>query len=62
MDAAGIFEYEKVHIVNVNSGSRIETYVIAGERGSGVICLTELLHVRDKRRPRHHNGLCVNDS
>ena len=39
MDAAGLFEYERVHIVNVNSGSRIETYVIAGERGSGVICL-----------------------
>ena len=39
MDAAGLFEYEKVHIVNVNSGSRIETYVIAGERGSGIICL-----------------------
>ncbi len=39
MEAAGIFEYEHVHIVNVNSGSRIETYVIAGERGSGVICL-----------------------
>ena len=39
MDAAGLFEYEHVHIVNVNSGSRIETYVIAGERVSGVICL-----------------------
>ena len=39
MDAAGLFEYEHVHIINVNSGSRIETYVIAGERGSGVICL-----------------------
>ena len=39
MDASGLFEYEHVHIVNVNSGSRIETYVIAGERGSGVICL-----------------------
>lgn len=39
MDVAGICEYEHVHIVNVNSGSRIETYVIAGERGSGVICL-----------------------
>lgn len=39
MDAAGLFEYEHVHIVNVNSGSRIETYVIAGERGSGIICL-----------------------
>ena len=39
MEAAGLYEYEHVHIVNVNSGSRIETYVIAGQRGSGVICL-----------------------
>lgn len=39
MEAAGLYEYEHVHIVNVNNGSRIETYVIAGERGSGVICL-----------------------
>ena len=39
MDASGLYEYEHVHIVNVNSGSRIETYVIAGERGSGVVCL-----------------------
>ena len=39
MEAAGLYEYEHVHIVNVNNGARIETYVIAGERGSGVICL-----------------------
>ena len=39
MRAAGIFEYEKVQIVDVNNGNRIETYVIAGEAGSGVICL-----------------------
>ena len=39
MDSAGIYEYEHVLIVNINSGSRTETYVIAGERGSGVICL-----------------------
>ena len=39
MEAAGLYEYEHVHIVNVNSGTRIETYVIAGERGSGVMCL-----------------------
>lgn len=39
MEAAGLVEYEHVHIVNVNSGSRIETYVIAGEKRSGVICL-----------------------
>lgn len=39
MQAAGLFEYERVHVVNINSGSRIETYVIAGEAGSGIICL-----------------------
>lgn len=39
MDAAEIFEYEKVQIVNVNNGNRFETYVIAGKRNSGMICL-----------------------
>ena len=39
MDAAGIMEYEQVQIVDVNNGSRLTTYVIAGERGSGLICL-----------------------
>lgn len=39
LDAAGILEYEKVQIVDVNNGSRFETYTIAGERGSGLICL-----------------------
>ncbi len=39
MDAARIIEYEKVQVVNVNNGSRIETYVIRGKRGSGVCCL-----------------------
>ena len=39
MAKAGICEYEKVQIVNVDNGSRIETYVIAGEFGSGIICL-----------------------
>ena len=39
LDAAGIYEYEKVQIVDVNNGSRFETYTIAGERGSGMICL-----------------------
>ncbi len=39
LDAAGILEYEKVQIVDVNNGARFETYTIAGERGSGVICL-----------------------
>ena len=39
MEAAGIVEYEKVQIVDVNNGQRFETYVIAGEKNSGVICL-----------------------
>src|SRR3954452_2686166 len=39
MDAANLIENEKVQIVNVNNGSRIETYMIRGKRGSGVFCL-----------------------
>ncbi|KOR25723.1 aspartate 1-decarboxylase [Clostridium sp. FAM 1755] len=39
MDKSNILEYEKVQIVDIDNGSRFETYVIAGEKGSGVICL-----------------------
>ena len=39
MEAAGIYEYEKVQIADVDNGARFETYVIAGEEGSGIICL-----------------------
>ena len=39
LDAAGIYEYEKVAIVDIENGNRFETYTIAGERGSGMICL-----------------------
>ena len=39
MEAANIIENEKVQIVNVNNGERLEAYVIKGERGSGVVCL-----------------------
>lgn len=39
VDAAGMRPYEMVHVVNVNNGSRFETYLIEGERGSGTICL-----------------------
>jgi aspartate 1-decarboxylase len=39
MEAANMIEYEKVQIVNVNNGTRIETYLIKGKRGSGVCCL-----------------------
>lgn len=39
LEAADIIEYEKVQVLNVNNGERLETYVIKGERNSGVICL-----------------------
>ena len=39
LDAAGILEYEQVQIVDVNNGSRFETYVISAKKGSGMICL-----------------------
>lgn len=39
MDAANIIENEKVQVVNINNGERLETYVIKGKRGSGVCCL-----------------------
>lgn len=39
MEAANIIENEKVQIVNVNNGERLETYVLKGERNSGVVCL-----------------------
>lgn len=39
MDAANIIENEKVQVVNINNGERLETYVIKGERGSGKICM-----------------------
>jgi len=39
MDAAGIIENEKVQVLNLSNGERLETYVITGERGTGEICL-----------------------
>jgi aspartate 1-decarboxylase len=39
MDAANLIENEKVTVVNVNNGKRLETYIIKGKRGSGVCCL-----------------------
>ena len=41
LDAAGIREYQKVQIVDIDNGSRFETYTISGERGSGIICLND---------------------
>jgi aspartate 1-decarboxylase len=52
MRAAGLSEYEQVHIADVTTGSRLETYVMAGPAGSGVICMNgaaaRVIHVGDK--------------
>ena len=39
MEAAGIWQYEQVHVWNITRGARLVTYAIKGERGSGVICI-----------------------
>ena len=52
MEAAGIMEYQQVQVADVDNGKRLETYVIAGEAGSGIICLNgaaaHLVEVGDK--------------
>jgi len=51
MEQSGLYEYEKVLVVDLNNGNRLETYVIKGERDSGMICLNgaaaRLIHPRD---------------
>ena len=39
MDAAGMIEYERVHVLDITNGSRLETYIIKGKRGSGCVCI-----------------------
>lgn len=39
LDEAGLYEYEKVQVLDINNGERFETYTIEGERGAGTICL-----------------------
>ena len=39
MEASNLYEHERVQVVNINNGERLETYVIKGERGSGIICM-----------------------
>ncbi|WP_242345036.1 aspartate 1-decarboxylase [Anaeromyxobacter terrae] len=39
LEAAGILEYEAVHVWNITRGTRLQTYAIKGERGSGIICI-----------------------
>ena len=52
LSESGILEYEKVTVADIDSGNRFETYVIAGEEGSGIICLNgaaaKLVEVGDK--------------
>ncbi len=51
MDAAGLLEYERIQVLDITNGNRIETYVICGERGSGQICVNgaaaHLIHEGD---------------
>lgn len=51
MEAAGILEFEKVHVVDITNGARLETYTIVGQRGSGEVCLNgaaaHLIHKGD---------------
>lgn len=39
MDAANLIENEKVQVININNGERLDTYIIKGKRGSGIVCL-----------------------
>ena len=52
MEASDMLPYEQVHVLDVDNGARLETYIIEGERGSGVICMNgaaaRLIHEGDK--------------
>ncbi len=65
LEAAGIYEYEKVQVADVNNGNRLETYTIAGERGSGVICLNgaaaKLANVGDKVIIMAYAEMCADE-
>ena len=45
MNAANILEYERVHVLNITNGNRLETYVIKGKKGSGCICINGAAHI-----------------
>ena len=51
IDAAGFREYEKIHVLDITNGNRIDTYIIRGERGSGKVCINgaaaHLIHKDD---------------
>jgi len=52
LDSAGLYEYEQVHVVDIDNGNRLVTYIIAGPRGNGDICLNgaaaRLVNIGDK--------------
>ncbi len=66
MEAAGIREYEQVQIVDIDNGSRFETYVISGEAGSGMICLNgaaaRMVSVGDKIIIMCYAGMTDNEA
>ncbi len=63
LDLAGILPYEKVHIVNVNNGARLETYTIPAKAGSGTICLKWTCRSVGSNGGRSHlDFLCPDDS
>ena len=62
LDAAGIREYQMVQIADVNNGNRFETYTIAGERGSGVMCLNGAAKMLPDDVIRLSQNLCTDDS
>ena len=60
---AGILEYEMVQIVDIENGNRFETYTIAGEPGSGVMCFKWCrCQTGSGRRPYHSDVLCFYDT
>ena len=65
LEAAGILEYEKVQVEDIDNGSRFETYTIAGARGSGMICLNgaaaRCVSVGDKVQEGHHPAVVFVD-
>ena len=62
LDAVGMLPNEKVHIVNNNNGARFETYIISGERGSGVICVNgAAARLSSKWRCCNHFIVCICD-
>lgn len=61
MQAAGILEYENVQIVDIENGNRFETYTIAGEPGSGMICLNGAAARQVQTGDHVYHGVCTDD-